>query len=186
MKTTSTEPKSVQELESWQIFEELSHVQAIKMELKSLKFKGDQLDPDTGYNLNGILRYEEDLLREIRARHIDVNIQRDEMYNRLNKEVEAVRFIPYTPMKLKKGKFGKVLYGSRKEIVYVLLSDTFLDRRTRQGYFYPLSAQTIGCGSFDIDTGVRHETCKVIEIEDIIDVSIPIERYNNFLSVWKE
>ena len=186
MKITNTEPRSVQELESWQILEELARIGAIKDELKALNLKADQSDPDTGYNLNDILLYEEDLLKEIRARHTNVSAQRKEVYSRLNEEVENARFIPYSPERLVKGKFGKVLYGKRNEIIYVLLSNTLLDREAIQGYFYPLSAPTIGCGMFDIDTGIRHETCRVIEIEDTMDESKVAERYTYFLRVWRE
>lgn len=115
-----------------------------------------------------------------------MSVQRKEVYHRLNEEVGNVRFIPYSPERLVKGKLGKVLYGKRNEIVYVLLSDTFLDREVIQGYFYPLSAPTIGCGMFDLDTGIRHETCRVIEIEDTMDESKVAERYNYFLRVWRE
>lgn len=186
MKKTNTEPRSVQELESWQILEELARIAAIKDELKALNLKADQSDPDTGYNLSGILLYEGVLLKEVRARHTNVSVQRKEVYHRLNKEVGKARFIPYSPERLVRGKFGKVLYGKRNEIIYVLLSDTFLERETKLGYFYSLSAPTIGCGMFDLDTGIRHETCRVIEIEDIIDESKVAERYNYFLKVWRE
>ena len=97
MKITNTEPRSVQELESWQILEELARIGAIKDELKALNLKADQSDPDTGYNLNDILLYEEDLLKEIRARHSNVSAQRKEVYSRLNEEVGNARFIPYSP-----------------------------------------------------------------------------------------
>ena len=186
MKKTNTEPRSIQELESWQILEELARIAAIKDELKALNLKADQSDPDTGYKLSDILLYEEGLLKEVRARHSNVSVQRKEVYHRLNEELGNVRFIPYSPERLVKGKFGKVLYGKRNEIVYVLLSDTFLDWEVIQGYFYPLSAPTIGCGMFDIDTGIRHETCRVIEIEDTMDESKVAERYNYFLRVWRE
>lgn len=66
MKKTNTEPRSIQELESWQILEELSRIAAIKDELKALNLKADQSDPDTGYNLSDILLYEEGLLKEVR------------------------------------------------------------------------------------------------------------------------
>lgn len=42
MKKTNTEPRSIQELESWQILEELAHIAAIKDELKALNLKADQ------------------------------------------------------------------------------------------------------------------------------------------------
>ncbi len=186
MKKTNTEPRSVQELETWQILEELSRITAIKSELRTLNLKKNQSDPDTGYNLNGILLYEEDLLKEVRTRHTNVSVQRQEVYSRLNEEVAKARFIPYSPDKLAKGKFGKVLYGTMNEIIYVLLSDTFLERKVIQGYFYPLNAPTIGCGMFDLHTGIRHETCRVIEIEDIMDESKVAERYSYFLRVWRE
>ena len=68
MSKDTTEPKSVQELETWQICEELSRVSTIKKELKGQKLKGDEPDPDTGYTLNDMQVYENELLKEIRSR----------------------------------------------------------------------------------------------------------------------
>lgn len=70
-------------------------------------------------------------------------------------------------------------------IEYVLLSDRFLGRDILLGYFYILCIETIFCGGFNIRTGERHESCKVIEIEEISEDEA-IKRYNQFLEVWKE
>lgn len=59
---------TVGDLETWQICDELSRVLAIKGELKEQNLKDDEPDLDTGYTLNDILHYEEELLKEIRSR----------------------------------------------------------------------------------------------------------------------
>lgn len=62
------EPKTVQELKTWQICEELSRISAIKTELRSSCLNAQEPDPDTGYNLSDILRYEQALLKKVRSR----------------------------------------------------------------------------------------------------------------------
>lgn len=110
---------------------------------------------------------------------------RTELYSKLNEDSVKVNYTEYTPDKLVRGKFGKIMYGENNTIEHVLLSDRFLARDLLLGYFYILSKETISCGGFDIRTGERHESCKVIEIEDISEDEA-IKRYNQFLEVWKE
>ncbi|MCS2888265.1 hypothetical protein NXV14_14560 [Bacteroides fragilis] len=97
-----------------------------------------------------------------------------DLYAELNKEAGKADYIPYSPDKLVIGQFGKVMHGSRENLIeYVLLSDRFLNRQESfETYFYPLSIPTISCGSFHKETGERSEGCKVIEME-VIDEARP-------------
>lgn len=106
-----------------------------------------------------------------------------ELYAELNEEARKAKYIEYSPDKLVRGQFGKL--GSARPIEYVLLSDRHLDREPLEGYFYLLKKPTVSCGGFWRETGERNEGCKVLEMEDI-DETTALERYNQFLSVWKE
>lgn len=89
---------------------------------------------------------------------------RTEFYNKLREDSTKVNYTKYTPDKLVRGKFGKIMCGENNTIEYVLLSDRFLGRDILLVYFCILCIETISCGGFDIRTGERHESCKVIEI----------------------
>ena len=110
---------------------------------------------------------------------------KDQLYSELNEEAPKANYIKYSPDKLVRGQFGRLTQGQERLIEYVLLSDRFLDREPLSGYFYLLKIPTISCGSFSKETGERGENCKIIEMEDI-DETKALERYNKFLSVWKE
>ena len=105
------------------------------------------------------------------------------LYAELNKEARKAKYIKYSPDKLARGQFGKIMHGKENLIEYILLSDRQLDREPLEGYFYLLSIPTLSCGGFWRETGERSESCKVIEMEDI-DEAKALERYNKFLSVW--
>lgn len=108
-----------------------------------------------------------------------------QLYAELNERAPKANYIKYSPDKLVRGQFGKIMYGKENLIEYVLLSDRFLNRAPNTGYFYRLLVQTISCGEFTRITGERGEGCKVIEMEDI-DETKALERYNQFLNVWRE
>lgn len=114
------------------------------------------------------------------------NDTKDQLYSELNETASKASYIKYSPDKLVRGKFGKIMYGKENMVEYVLLSDRFLNRSNSfDAYFYHLSIQSISSGAFERKTGERSESCKVIEIEDI-DEAKAVERYNQFLSVWEE
>lgn len=109
-----------------------------------------------------------------------------ELYAELNEDAIKAKYIKYSPDKLVRGQFGKFgKLGSTRPIEYVLLSDRFLDKEPLEGYFYLLSEPTLCCGGFWRETGERQDGYKVLEIEDI-DEAKALERYDQFLSVWKE
>lgn len=108
-----------------------------------------------------------------------------ELYAELNEEARKAKYIKYSPDKLVRGQFGKIMYGKENLVEYVLLSDRHLDREPIEGYFYLLITPTLSCGGFWKETGERSESCKVIEMEDI-DETTALERYNQFINVWKE
>lgn len=110
---------------------------------------------------------------------------KDQLYSELNEEAPKANYIKYSPDKLVRGQFGKIMHGKENLIEYILLSDRHLDREPLEGYFYLLRIPTLSCGGFWRETGERSESCKVIEMEDI-DETKALERYNKFLSVWKE
>lgn len=110
---------------------------------------------------------------------------KNHLYSELNEGAKKANYIKYSPDKLVRGQFGKIMYGKENIIEYVLLSDRFLDRELLEGYFYLLRIQTVSCGGFWRGTGERSESCKVIEMEDI-DETTALERYNQFLNAWKE
>lgn len=108
-----------------------------------------------------------------------------ELYAELNEEARKAKYIKYSPDKLVRGQFGKIMYGKENLVECVLLSDRHLDREPLEGYFYLLITPTLSCGGFWKETGERSESCKVIEMEDI-DETTALERYNQFINVWKE
>lgn len=110
---------------------------------------------------------------------------KNQLYSELNEGAKKANYIKYSPDKLVRGQFGKIMYGKENIIECVLLSDRFLDREPLEGYFYLLKIQTVSCGGFERETGERSESCKVIEMEDI-DETTALERYNQFLNAWKE
>lgn len=109
-----------------------------------------------------------------------------ELYAELNEEARKAKYIKYSPDKLVRGQFGKFgKLGSAYPIEYVLLSDRMLDREPLEGYAYLLKETALSCSAFWRETGERNESYKVLEMEDI-DEAKALERYNKFLSVWKE
>lgn len=100
----------------------------------------------------------------------------------LQKEAEKASFEVYSGEKLSPGKFGVMEYGTPKQRMYGVVSNLLYDRENDRGWFYPFTGGTIG---FDAETGMRHENCRVVEIE-----SIPIEeakeRYRTFIRSKKE
>lgn len=108
------------------------------------------------------------------------------LYAELNEEARKAKYIKYSPDKLVRGQFGKFgKLGSPYPIEYVLLSDRMLDREPLEGHAYLLKTPALGCSAFWRETGERNEGYKVLEMEDI-DEAKALERYNQFLSVWKE
>lgn len=126
------------------------------------------------------------LVNAINDNVIQSDDTKDRLYAELNEEARKAKYIKYSPDKLVRGQFGRFgKLGSAYPIEYVLLSDRFLDREPLEGYFYLLNIKTLSCGGFWKETGERNEGYKVLEMEDI-DEAKALERYNQFLSVWKK
>lgn len=153
---------------------ELKHIEELQL-LNSEKYKGYACYPTEERTIRSAIDGEEDAQsKEIK----------DHLYRELNEEAKKATYIKYSPDKLVRGQFGKLSLGPENSIEYVLLSDRFLNREFHTGYFYLLKIQTISCGGFFLETGERAAYCKVIEMEDI-DEAKALERYNQFLKVWK-
>lgn len=103
-------------------------------------------------------------------------------YDLLNKEAHNASYYEYSIEKLSAGKFGIVECGEKKERMFVMLSDRFYTQFPCSiGWAYELGDHATF--SFDIQTGVRHETCRVVSIENITS-EIASLRYKCFLETF--
>ena len=102
---------------------------------------------------------------------------RDETISNWKKSAEKAVYIEYTKEKMCNGKFGIIEIGSGNEKTrkYVLLIK--YNYKFESSYFICLSSGKMAI--FDLNTGIRHESCKVVSIEDVSD-QIAEKRYLTF------
>lgn len=177
--------QNLSKLESWVIMAELKRMFQIESKFNlEHKLKKYQYDPIIGYCWYDVYNYVTELVKEIRSRYKKEksNVLVTDIWEYLLEKADKMQYSEYSEEKLTMGKFGKIEYGE-KQFAYVLLSDRYLFRPPliSSGYFYHLKEKTTFCGSFYLDTGERHDTCKVIAIEDNISEDEAFVRYMYFL-----
>lgn len=103
-------------------------------------------------------------------------------YDLLRSEAHNASYSGYSIEKLSAGKFGIAEYGERKERAIVMLSDKLYTNFSGSiGWAYGLG--DFGTFSFDLQTGVRHETCRIISIENTTS-EIASLRYKSFIETF--
>lgn len=105
------------------------------------------------------------------------NRKDNDIWEQLLANAAGAKYSDYSPEKLVNGKFGKIEYVVDNIIKteYVLLVNR---SDLGSGYFYMLQSKSVACGSFDLLTGKRSESCRVIKIEDNISEIRSLDRYH--------
>lgn len=148
--------------------------------------KAYQAENPNAIKLPKLLSSEAELIREEINKNKEkewkkIQQMRDETISNWKKNAEQAVYIEYTKEKMCNGKFGIIEIGSGNEKTreYVLLIKSFYPACYNFEFACFIYFPSWKMAMFDLNTGIRHESCKVIRIEDVSD-QIAEKRYLTF------
>lgn len=99
-------------------------------------------------------------------------------YESLIQEAQNASYLGYSIEQLSAGKFGIVELGEK--INFVILSDRLYTQDPLYSIGWAYGLGQFGTFSFEPQTGVRHETCRIVSIENTT-TEMALKRYNYFI-----